>query len=107
MIGRVRKLAVRDELDQLVVPIPHRIPFAVLSFMQAGAQQFPRLFAIIERRFPIPPAVGGKKQRHRKILLPVRGRPVRQSGSVRRAGPGEITGILSLRHVHVFHGPFP
>lgn len=60
MIGGIAKRRFRYEFNQLSCWIPHRVAFAVLSLMDACAQNCFGLLGIIKRHWPVTPAVGGE-----------------------------------------------
>ena len=107
MVGRVGPFGFRDELDQMVLRVPHRIAFTVLALVHAGVEDRAGVAGVLVHAFAVAPLRGGQEQVHREVFLAVRGRTVgvRYAAGVHR--PGEVALVQALGHEHVFHDPTP
>ena len=107
MVGRVGPFGFRDELDQMVLRIPHRVALAILAPVHAGMQDRAGVAGVLVHALAIAPAPGGQEQRHREVLLAVGGRAVGVRHAAEVHGPGEVALVQALGHEHVLHDPAP
>ena len=107
MVGRIAPLGFRNELDELVVGIPHGLAVVAFALMDAISQDLASPCGIFVDILAITPATGGEEQVHREIFLAVRCRTIRVRRTVRRDRPCEIMRMMTVLHVHVTHYPAP
>ncbi|MNL48617.1 hypothetical protein D3C87_1714880 [compost metagenome] len=107
VVGRIAEWGFGNEFDQPGRRVPHRIPFAVFALMHTSTENDPGLSGIIERLRSVPPAAGGKEQRHREEFFSIRRRTRGQPCSVGFTMPGKIILVAPIRMLHEHLGELP
>ena len=108
MIRRVRKFHTGNKLDQLVVPVPHRLSgMSRFSLMDTLPKDFSGLSTVIKNPFSVAPSISGEEKSHCKKFFPIWRRTISIRRSICTARPYKIIFSWSFLYPHISAYPFP
>ena len=108
MVGRICVGTSGNKKNLVIIPVPHGSTGpSVFTLMKACAKDVSCLLTVVEDALSVTPSVGCEKQSHSIELLSVGSGTIGVFSSVSLAGPGKITLVIALLHVHVGLGPLP